>query len=89
MPFIDDLNNWYIRRSRRRFWRSESDTDKKQAYDTLYRVLMTFIKVTAPIIPFTSEEIFQNPAPQMPESVHHCDYPVYNASERDLSWRSA
>ena len=85
MPFIDDLNNWYIRRSRRRFWRSESDTDKKQAYDTLYRVLMTFIKVTAPIIPFTSEEIFQNlRTPQMPESVHHCDYPVYNASERDL-----
>jgi len=85
IPFIDDLNNWYIRRSRRRFWRSESDTDKKQAYDTLYRVLMTFIKVTAPIIPFTSEEIFQNlRTPQMPESVHHCDYPVYNASERDL-----
>jgi len=84
-PFIDDLNNWYIRRSRRRFWRSESDRDKKQAYDTLYRVLMTFIKVTAPIIPFTSEEIFQNlRTDEMCESVHHSDFPTYEASERDL-----
>ena len=44
VAFIDDLNNWYIRRSRRRFWKSESDQDKKSAYDTLYKVLMTFIK---------------------------------------------
>ncbi|NMA22085.1 MAG: isoleucine--tRNA ligase [Spirochaetales bacterium] len=84
-PFIDDLNNWYIRRSRRRFWKSESDADKKQAYDTLYRVLLTFVKVTAPIIPFTTEEIYQNlRSGDMCESVHHADYPVYNADERDL-----
>ena len=85
IPFISDLNNWYIRRSRRRFWRSESDSDKKQAYDTLYRVLMTFIKVSAPIIPFTTEEIFQNLRSEgMCESVHLCDYPTYDERERDL-----
>ncbi len=84
-PFIDELNNWYIRRSRRRFWRSESDRDKKQAYDTLYRVLMTFIKVTAPIIPFTTEEIFQNlRTEEMCQSVHHADYPIADPAERDL-----
>jgi isoleucyl-tRNA synthetase len=85
IPFIDDLNNWYIRRSRRRFWKSESDSDKKQAYDTLYRVLLTFIKVAAPIIPFTVEEIYRNLRTEsMPESVHLCFYPEYEEAERDL-----
>lgn len=82
--FIDDLNNWYIRRSRRRFWKSENDGDKKQAYDTLYHVLMTFIRCAAPIIPFVTEEIYQNlRTDDMPESVHLTWYPV--ATERDLA----
>ena len=84
VAFIDDLNNWYIRRSRRRFWKSENDGDKKEAYDTLYRVLMTFVKTAAPVVPFITEEIYLNlRTSDMPESVHLCDYPVYNASERD------
>ena len=82
--FIDDLNNWYIRRSRRRFWKSENDGDKKEAYDTLYRVLLTFVKTAAPFVPFVTDEIYLNLADgNMPESVHLCDYPVYNAEERD------
>ena len=84
VSFLDDLNNWYIRRSRRRFWRSENDSDKKEAYDTLYRVLLTFVKLACPIVPFITETIYQNlKTSDMPESVHLCDYPVYNAKERD------
>ena len=82
--FIDDLNNWYIRRSRRRFWKSENDGDKKEAYDTLYRVLLTFSKIAAPMIPFITDEIYQNlRTDKMPESVHLEDYPVYTEGERD------
>ena len=84
VSFIDDLNNWYIRRSRRRFWRSENDSDKKDAYNTLYRVLITFCKVAAPMIPFVTETIYQNlRTDDMPISVHLCDYPEYNEEERD------
>lgn len=84
VSFIDDLNNWYIRRSRRRFWRSENDEDKKQAYDTLYRVLITFVQVACPMIPFVTETIYQNlKTDSMKESVHLCDYPIYNEKERD------
>ena len=84
VTFIDDLNNWYIRRSRRRFWRSENDSDKKDAYNTLYRVLITFCKVAAPMIPFVTETIYQNlRTDDMPLSVHLCDYPIYNENERD------
>ena len=57
--FIDDLTNWYIRRSRRRFWKSENDQDKNFAYATLYRVLVDFSKVLAPFLPFLAEEIYQ------------------------------
>jgi isoleucyl-tRNA synthetase len=86
VTFVDNLNNWYIRRSRRRFWRSENDGDKKQAYDTLYSVLMTVVKVCAPIVPFITEEIYSNLRTEdMKESVHLCDFPVYNEAERDLS----
>ena len=86
IPFLDELNNWYIRRSRRRFWKGENDEDKKQAYDTLYHVLMTFLKIAAPIIPFTVEEIYQNlRSNEMPESIHLCDYPTYNAEERNFT----
>lgn len=85
LTFIEDLNNWYIRRSRRRFWKSENDEDKKQAYDTLYRVLITFCKVSCPIIPFITEEIFLNlKTDKMKESVQLEDYPEYNERERDF-----
>jgi isoleucyl-tRNA synthetase len=85
VPFIDELNNWYIRRSRRRFWKGENDTDKKQAYDTLYKTLMTFIKVVAPIIPFTTEEMYQNLKTENDcLSVHLCNYPEYDNVQRDL-----
>lgn len=84
VTFLDELNNWYIRRSRRRFWKSESDSDKKSAYDTLYKVLMTFCKVACPIIPFITEEIYQNlKTDKDPESIHLCDFPVYCAEHRD------
>ncbi len=74
--FIDDLTNWYIRRSRRRFWKSSDDGDKQEAYATLYYVLLTFAKAAAPFIPFTSEAIFRIlRTDEMPESVHLCDYP--------------
>lgn len=75
--FIDALTNWYIRRSRRRFWRAENDTDKFDAYNTLYHVLTEFTKVMAPFLPFICESIYKNlvQAEGEPESVHLCDYP--------------
>ena len=86
VSFIDDLNNWYIRRSRRRFWRSENDSDKKMAYDTLYYVLLTVVKVAAPVIPFLTESIYLNLRTEdMPISVHLCDFPEYNEAQRDLT----
>ena len=86
LGFMDSLNNWYIRRSRRRFWKSENDGDKKMAYDTLYKVLMTFVKLACPILPFICEEIYQNlKTANDPESVHLCDYPKYDASHRDYA----
>ncbi|MDC7249517.1 MAG: isoleucine--tRNA ligase [Sphaerochaetaceae bacterium] len=86
VSFIDNLNNWYIRRSRRRFWRSENDSDKKMAYDTLYSVLLTVVKIAAPLVPFLTESIYINLRTEdMPKSVHLCDYPVYNEAQRDLA----
>lgn len=80
--FLDLLNNWYIRRSRRRFWKSSNDTDKQQGYHTLYTVLSVFIKLTAPITPFIAESIYKNlRADDMPESVHLCDFPHPNNHE--------
>ena len=85
VSFIDSLNNWYIRRSRRRFWRSENDSDKKQAYDTLYSVLMRVISVAAPVIPFTTEEIYLNlKRNDMIESIHLSDFPLATQSSRDI-----
>ncbi len=82
--FIDDLTNWYIRRSRRRFWKSQDDNDKLQAYTTLYNVLLQLSKIAAPFIPFISEEIYRNlRSDNMPESVHLCDFPLPDASKRD------
>jgi len=85
--FLDDLSNWYIRRNRRRFWKSENDTDKKTAYHTLYHVLLTSVKIIAPILPFISEKIYQNLVcnidDKLPESVHLCDYPVIDDKKID------
>ncbi|MFZ2656939.1 MAG: isoleucine--tRNA ligase [Victivallales bacterium] len=82
--FIDDLTNWYIRRSRRRFWKSQNDGDKDDAYRTLHYVLLTFCKTAAPFIPFITDEIYRNlKSPDMPESVHLCDYPVPEKFRRD------
>jgi isoleucyl-tRNA synthetase len=79
VSFIDELNNWYIRRSRRRFWKSENDSDKKEAYEALYIALKTFSQVAAPFVPFITEEMWQNLKNASDrESVHLTDYPVYN-----------
>lgn len=81
--FIEQLTNWYIRRSRRRFWKSESDSNKFEAYFTLYTVLLEFSKIIAPFLPFISEAIYQNlKTSDMPDSVHLCDYPVVNEELR-------
>lgn len=74
--FIDMLTNWYIRRSRRRFWKSDKGEDKIQAYTTLYTVLLDLCKVIAPFIPFVADNIYQVLKDEsMPESVHLCDFP--------------
>jgi isoleucyl-tRNA synthetase len=84
MGFIDLLNNWYIRRSRRRFWRSGNDEDKREAYQTLHAALMKLILTAAPFIPFITEEMYSNlKTPGMKESVHLCNYPVYDEAMRD------
>ncbi|MDX9783266.1 MAG: isoleucine--tRNA ligase [Spirochaetia bacterium] len=84
VDFIDSLNNWYIRRSRRRFWKSENDQDKAQAYDCLHRVLRKLILVAAPFIPFITENIYQNLKQEGdPESVHLCDWPIYDVRFRN------
>ncbi|WP_407436194.1 isoleucine--tRNA ligase [Treponema sp.] len=84
VDFIDQLNNWYIRRSRRRFWKSENDADKKEAYEALYIALKTFAKVAAPFVPFITEEMWQNlKTDEDKESVHLEDYPVYNEKFHD------
>jgi isoleucyl-tRNA synthetase len=85
--FIDDLTNWYVRRSRPRFWKSKDDADKAAAYATLYEVLTTFAKVLAPFMPFLTETIHQRLVrpvdPKAPQSVHFCDYPLVQASAID------
>jgi isoleucyl-tRNA synthetase len=84
--FIEDLTNWYIRRSRRRFWKSQDDEDKGQAYATLYHVLLEFSKIAAPFLPFVSEAIYRNlRTDAMPVSVHLCDFPGGDAGRRDLA----
>ena len=73
IAFIDALNNWYIRRSRLRFWKSEKDDDKRRAYDTLYTVLVTLCRVTSPLLPLLSDEIYRGLTGE--ESVHLGDWP--------------
>ena len=78
--FVDNLSNWYVRRSRRRFWKSESDADKLAAYTTLYQCLVVLSELLAPFVPFVAEELYQNlyrsVNPQARESVHLSDFPV-------------
>ena len=86
VQFIDDLTNWYIRRSRRRFWKRDDDADKTHAYETLHTVLLTLCQVAAPFVPFISEEIYRNlRTPDMPESVHLCDFPLPGKLPRDTA----
>ncbi|MBS7614891.1 isoleucine--tRNA ligase [Candidatus Bathyarchaeota archaeon] len=77
--FVEELSTWYVRRSRRRFWKSEKDEDKNAAYTTLYTCLTTLVKLLAPFIPFVAEEMYQNLVrsvdPTSPESVHHNEWP--------------
>ncbi len=79
LPFIDDLSNWFVRRSRRRFWKSEDDADKEEAYATLYYVLWYLSMILAPFVPFLSEELYQHLAYNQPSassaSVHLLDWP--------------
>jgi isoleucyl-tRNA synthetase len=87
VEFVGKLTNWYIRRSRRRFWKSDDDEDKLSAYATLYRVLVTFVKTLAPVLPFVSESIYRNlistADSDEPESVHLCDMPQADDSLRN------
>ncbi|MDQ2652426.1 MAG: class I tRNA ligase family protein, partial [Chloroflexota bacterium] len=86
---VEELSNWYIRRNRRRFWKSESDSDKAAAYVTLHEVLTTLARVLAPFTPFLSEIMYQNLVrsgnPSAPESVHLTDFPVSDSSRIDLA----
>ncbi len=85
--FLDDLSNWYVRRSRRRFWKSEQDADKAAGYATLYRVLTTLVRLLAPILPFTTEAMYQNLVRSVDndalKSVHHTLWPEGGAQEID------
>ena len=82
--FLDDLSNWYIRRSRRRFWKSTHDLDKHTAYATLYHVLVKLSKLLAPLTPFVTEVMYQNLVravqPAAYDSVHHCNWPEVDAA---------
>jgi len=85
--FVDELSNWYVRRGRERFWGKGMAGEKEAAFATLYHVLVTLSKLSAPFIPFLAEEIYQNlvvnNVPGAPESVHLCDFPVCDESMID------
>ncbi|MCI1930660.1 MAG: isoleucine--tRNA ligase, partial [Clostridia bacterium] len=85
--FVDELSNWYVRRSRERFWAKGMEQDKINAYMTLYTVLVTLSKIAAPFVPFMTEEIYQNLVVNFdknaPESVHLCLYPEYHSEMVD------
>jgi len=91
--FVEDLSTWYVRRGRRRYWKSEADADKQAAYATLYEVLVGLAKVLAPFVPFLSEAVYQNlvraqDASSIP-SVHLCAMPEAEAWPRDVSLEDA
>lgn len=85
--FVDDLSNWYVRRSRERFWQKDMNQDKINAYMTLYTVVVDLIKTSAPFVPFIAEEIYGNLVRNIdkdaPESVHLCDFPAVNENYVD------
>lgn len=85
--FVSDLSKWYIRRSRRRFWKSENDADKLAAYTTLYQCLVTLSKLLAPFTPFMAEELYRNLVctafPEAADSVHLADFPVADKGKID------
>ncbi|MFR3960915.1 isoleucine--tRNA ligase [Eubacterium ventriosum] len=85
--FVDDMSNWYVRRSRERFWAKDMPQDKINAYMTLYTALVTVSKAAAPMIPFMTEDIYQNIVRSVdetaPESIHLCDFPEVNESYID------
>ena len=85
--FVDEMSNWYVRRSRDRFWAKGMEQDKINAYMTLYTALVTVAKTAAPMIPFMTEDIYQNLVrnldPSAPESIHLCDFPVANEQHID------
>ena len=85
--FVDDMSNWYVRRSRERFWAKGMEQDKINAYMTLYTALVTICKAAAPMIPFMTEDIYQNLVrsndANAPESIHLCDFPVVNKDHID------
>ena len=83
LPFVDDLSNWFVRRSRRRFWKSEDDGDKNEAYATLYYVLVYFSKIVAPFVPFLAEELYQQMTGSG-ESVHLLDFPEAGKIDADV-----
>ena len=74
LPFVDDLSNWFVRRSRRRFWKSEETADKEEAYETLYFVLLYLAEILAPFTPFLAEELYQK-LTGTEDSVHLLDWP--------------
>lgn len=86
VAFIDQLTNWYIRRSRRRFWEEKATPDRNQAFETLYYVVLELSKIAASYIPFISDAIYSNlRTEQMPASIHLCDFPIYDPSLRKES----
>ena len=91
--FVDVLSNWYVRRSRRRFWKSENDADKLAAYTTLYECLVTLARLMAPFTPFLAEELYQNLvcsiSPGAPDSVHLADFPAADESRIDADLSDA
>jgi isoleucyl-tRNA synthetase len=85
LPFLEDASNWYVRRSRRRFWKSEDDSDKKDAYRTLHYVLVRLSMVMAPFTPFLAEELFLKlTGGQLGESVHLLDWPEVGKPDDDI-----
>ncbi|MFH1419087.1 MAG: class I tRNA ligase family protein, partial [Planctomycetota bacterium] len=89
--FVDALSNWYVRRSRERFWKPGMDDDKKSAYATLHECLVTLSKLLAPFTPFLAESMYQNLVrthdPDAPQSVHLCDYPISERNKPDIESR--
>jgi isoleucyl-tRNA synthetase len=91
--FVDELSNWYVRRGRERYWGKDMTQDKINAYMTLHQALVTVAKLSAPLIPFMSEEIYQNLVAGLdktaPKSIHLCDYPVCDESKIDAGLEDA